>query len=63
MARTEIEVETKIRAIRDRVLEVMARVEDVDNRLNGAKGTWATDRDQAIPEEAMRKIDALLGTR
>jgi glycosyltransferase involved in cell wall biosynthesis len=57
-----IGVEPTIIAIRDGLLEAMARVEEVDNRLSGAKVAWPTDWDQAFPEEAMRKIDALLGT-
>lgn len=57
-----IGVEPTVIAIRDGLVEAMARVDEVDNRLAGAHVVWPTDWDQAFSKEAMRKIDALLGT-
>jgi glycosyltransferase involved in cell wall biosynthesis len=57
-----IGVEPTVSAIRDGLVEAMARVDEVDNRLAGAKVAWPTDWNQAFPDEAIQKIEALLGT-
>ena len=56
-----IGVEPTVNAIRDGLVEAMARVDEVDKRLAGAKVAWPNDWAQAFPDEAMRKIGAFLG--
>ena len=56
-----IGVEPTVSAIRDGLVEAMARVDEVDDRLAGAQVCWPTDWDQAFPDETMRKINAFLG--
>jgi hypothetical protein len=56
-----IGVEPTVSAIRDGLVEAMARVDEIDSRLAGAQVCWPTDWDQAFPDETMRRINAFLG--
>ncbi len=57
-----IGVEPTVTAIRDGLVEAMARVHEVDNRLAGARVAWPSDWDQAFPDATMQKIRGMLGT-
>jgi len=57
-----IGVEPTVTGIRDGLVEAMARVHEVDNRIAGAQVAWPTDWDQAFPDETMQKIRTMLGT-
>jgi glycosyltransferase involved in cell wall biosynthesis len=56
-----IGVEPTVIAICDGLVEAMARVHEVDNRLAGAQVAWPADWDQAFPNETMQKIRSMLG--
>ena len=56
-----IGVEPTVTAICEALIEAMARVDETDNRLAGARVDWPTDRDHAFPEESMRRIRSFLG--
>jgi hypothetical protein len=56
-----IGVEPTATAICDGLVEAMARVDEVENRLAGAQVTWPTDWDHAFPDESMQRIRTFLG--
>jgi hypothetical protein len=56
-----IGVEPTVTAIRDGLVEAMGRVDEVDNRLAGARVAWPSDWEQAFPDETIRKIGSFLG--
>ena len=48
-------------AICDGLVDAMARVDQVDERLAGAKVNWPTDWDHAFPDDTMNRVRAFLG--
>ena len=56
-----IGVEPTVTAICEALIDAMARVDETDNRLAGARVDWPTDWDHAFPEESMRRIRSFLG--
>jgi glycosyltransferase involved in cell wall biosynthesis len=53
-----IGVNPTVEAIRDGLLEAIARINDVDARLAGADVRWPTDWTEAFPPETMTKMSA-----
>jgi hypothetical protein len=56
-----IGAEPTVDGIVEALVEAMARVDDIDARLAGAKMNWPTDWDQAFPPESIDKIRGFLG--
>ena len=56
-----IGVRPTVGGIVDGLVQAMARVDEVDERLAGAKVNWPTSWDQAFPAESIRRIRAFLG--
>lgn len=56
-----IGVPPTVEAICDGLVEAMARVDQIDERLAGAKVNWPTDWDHAFPDESMKRVRAFLG--
>ena len=56
-----IGVPPTVEAIRDGLVEAMARVDDIDGRLAGARVSWPTEWDQAFPAESIQRIQTFLG--
>ena len=48
-------------AICEGLVDAMARVDQVDERLAGAKVNWPTDWDHAFPDDSMNRVRAFLG--
>ena len=48
-------------AICDGLVEAMARVDQIDERLAGARVNWPTDWDQAFPQKSIERVRAFLG--
>lgn len=56
-----IGVEPTVTAICEALIDAMSRVDEIDNRLAGARVDWPTDWDHAFPEESMRRMRSFLG--
>ena len=56
-----IGVEPTVGAIVDGLVQAMARVYEIDERLAGAQVEWPTDWDHAFPPETIGRIRAFLG--
>lgn len=56
-----IGVEPTVGAIVDGLVQAMARVGEIDERLAGAQVEWPTDWDHAFPPETIGRIRAFLG--
>jgi hypothetical protein len=56
-----IGVEPTVDAIVDGLVQAMARVGEIDERLAGAQVEWPTDWDHAFPPETIGRIRAFLG--
>ena len=56
-----IGVRPTISAIVDGLVEAMARVDDIDERLAGAQVNWPEDWDHAFPAETVGRIRTFLG--
>ena len=56
-----IGVEPTVGAIVDGLVQAMARVGEIDERLAGAQVEWPTDWDRAFPPETIGRIRAFLG--
>jgi glycosyltransferase involved in cell wall biosynthesis len=57
-----IGVQPTVGAIVDGLVEAMTRVDQIDERLAGAKVNWPDSWDEAFPAETLARIRAFLGT-
>jgi hypothetical protein len=55
-----IGVEATVDGIVDGLVQAMSRVNDLDDRLAGAKVNWPTDWNKAFPEQTIERIRAFL---
>jgi glycosyltransferase involved in cell wall biosynthesis len=56
-----IGVEPSIPAIKEGLVEAMRRVDEIAERLDGARMQWPTDWDNAFPEQSLQLIRNFLG--
>ena len=55
-----IGVDATVDGIVDGLVQAMSRVDDLDERLSGAKVNWPTDWNKAFPEQSIERIRAFL---